>query len=820
MNRRLCVLAVLPVILGTVHAASDIPPLDISVHLEGQGTEHLTANGSDLVCDGGRWQFDWAGKVPGESADAQALLSGDAMYYTSNEHAGWTQRPSLRGVDVDCSAPEPSGQGRSRAFRGQIQPGRQPGVDVQMSMASANPYLSFSAHDVATCTVEMTTGSAIELPVDLMLSLGSAVLPSTNRFTPALALTREEVEQGFDKTWQVSSDYFLPSAAQCAGQRMTGAIRVRFKVGADDPEINFDGCLNLARGEKRTVFAQGKPSGGSYRFAATPGSMMRISHAGATSNQADVVGASPGRGEFTATYARRGKKADKTVTASVVEVSRLGDGSGEIEMGLMDAEGRPVSKPLRIPIGSDPPEAGDLLIFKADKPDLLSIATGRSDVTVQAVAPGTAEIRAQTLCGTPLGPSLKVHVVRCDKATRDALERRKNSLKERTQAILRQVADILNDDEFNRVEKEIKDDTYNLWIKASESIVGTLSLGQGQRLKSMETAVKAGRASEYAIKKTVWLADRTKGIEAAGQIYDIYDTSMDVMEGMEAATNLKQGHSTGAEAYDGMAKGALAALAFLIDNEAVGLGKSYAEAAMAAEKMGQNLGTMLGAADRLADLDVQHANVLWEAERVGRFIKRCDAKSDQPEARKPGKRKSRTKEPRQQADEQPVEATPAETTSESPPKDEIIDRKPSGPRRMSLPMCAAAKPSRGMGSSIGDGRLDATGGSAALTPKTLSQTLRVEKQEMDALANRLRERAATARGIGQWATAMRAALAQDAQALRPQLPALRQQLEQAILNNANAGDATLDDMESLQSCAQALPERTIDLKSLKWHFGP
>jgi len=686
-------------------------------------------------------------------------------------------------------------------------------------MTATNPSLSFSAHDAAVCSVNLPQGPAIDLPVDLMVSSGAASLPATNTFTPALRLTREEVERGFDKTWQVSSDNFLLGAAQCAGQRMIGEIRVRFKVGADDPQINFDACLNLARGERRTVFTQSQPMGGRYFFESNPGSLMRVSHAGPASSQADIFGTSPGRGQFTASYTRNGKRADKTVSASVVDVLQIGNG-GEVEIGLMDTEGRSVSKPLRIPFSSNPSQAGDLLVFKADK--LLSVATGRADVTVQAVAPGTTELRAETLCGTPLGPSLKIRIVQCDKATREALERRKSSLKERTQSILRQVADILNDDEFNRVEKEIKDDTYNLWIKASESIVGTLSLGQGQRLKSMEAAVKAGRASEKAVKKTMWLANRTKAIEATGQVYDIYDTAMDMLEGIEAATNLDQGHSTRAESYDGIAKGALATLAYLADNEALGLGKSYAEAAKAAEKMGQNMGTMWGAAERLADLDAQHANVLYEAERVGRFIKRCDGKPVPSDPSTIEKRKARNKTPHQEHEVSTVEAPLEEAPSAATPENEnidpkTIDPKPSRPKHMTLPMCAAVKTSAVM---KGDGKQGSGVGYADVTPKDLASILLQEKQAMDGLANRLHTRAATTHGMAEWGIAMRTALVQDKQTLRSQLPALRRRLEQAILDNAHAGDATLEDMELMQSCANTFPDRAIDFKSLKWYFGP
>jgi hypothetical protein len=53
-------------------------------------------------------------------------------------------------------------------------------------------------------------------------------------------------------------------------------------------------------------------------------------------------------------------------------------------------------------------------------------------------------------------PIQTVKVVTCDLATREALERRKRSARERNDAISRRVTDLLTDDEFLRVERDLE----------------------------------------------------------------------------------------------------------------------------------------------------------------------------------------------------------------------------------------------------------------------------------------------------------------------------------------------------------------------------
>lgn len=794
MGRSAAVLMLILLPAGAGGAAPATPPMQVRVHLEGHGTGHLTGEGADLQCSGGDWRFDWAGWVPGETASAAGLLAGDGMFYTGDGRSGWINPPSLSGSGIECMAADAEGRHTIRALKGTVAAGSHPQIDVQVSLEASNQYLSVASSDVARCRVRHLDNAVMELGADVGLYSSPMMGASQAHFTPPFTLTRQELEQGFNKTWKVSSDRLSPSY-NCMGTEMSGEVQIRYKRGAG-PEIAFDACLNLARGESRIVSAQGTPAGGTYAFVSGPGTLMQVAHRSPSSSEARITAGEPGRGNFTASYRLDGKDASKTVPASVVDVASIGDGS-DIEMGLMDAEGRMASTPVKIPFTSEPPQAGDLLIFKTDKPNLLSVATGRADVTLQAVAPGIAELRAETLCGTPLGPRLKVRIVPCDKTTREELEKRKRSLRERSQSILRQVNDILNDNEFARVEKEIKDDIVNLAIKAGESIIGTLSLGQEKRLKIMEGVIKKGGVTPKFLSTTVWLGDRSHAISLASKVYDYYDTSMDVLEGVETAIKLNDGKIQKAEAYDGIAKGTLAALAKLIDNDALSLGKSYGEAAMAAEKMGQNLGTMLGAADRLADLDTQHANILWESERVGRFINRCQGKSEPAPAQEPKPRRH-SKKPQQEtapATDSPI----AQVQTDVGQADEVVDPVAHGGQvKAHMPVCQIKDTS----------------------PQGIARSLRDDLRGMRAMAARMRERAGLAAKPASWLQRVKDAMQGGPAVLKQKLPTLRQDLAQMVLDMASAGDDTAYDVEALKRCEVSMLQLGIDIRKVQWRFGP
>jgi hypothetical protein len=653
--------------------AAAVPPLEVSVSLRGEGVEHLMTPGTKMDCSGGTWAFDWAGHVPGETASSAALLAGDGMFFTPDARAGWLRPPVLQGPGIRCTRPDDATGRPVLAFEGRLARPPEAGVDLQVSMESTNPYLSIAVSDAAMCRVVSPPSPGVELPVPLNLRSGEQAGPGTTRFHRPVSFTKEELDRGFSKTWQVSAQGFAVGASQCMGQNMQGEVTLRWKAVADDPQIDFGACLHLAQGDSRAVEARGTPPGGSFQFGASPPSLQGASPAGGPSGQARVSAQAPGRGEFTARYMAAGRSASKTVPASVVAVQGF-DTPQILEIGLMDADGKP-------------------------RP--------------------------------------------CDLATREALERRKRSARERNDAISRRVTELLTDDEFLRVEREIEDDTKNLAIKAGESIVGTLALGQGQRLSAV-----GERLGKRGLKRAV-----LRG-------------AMDPLEGYEALQQLRAGDRSVADAFDSLAKGALALAAKIINHDAIGLGKSYGEAILAAQKMGRNLGVLAGVADQLADLDLQHDDVRLEWEHVAGLLRRCDAQVDRREVE--------------------LIAPPAGP------------QPPARPVRVGLPLCLAA---------------DAA-------PTAVAASLRDARSANEAYLQRLQQRLAVAEGPARWAEALRAAVAEGPAAVRERAPALRQQLNQAILDLAADGGATVEQLERTERCPGELPLRAVDLRKIEWRLGP
>lgn len=476
-----------------------IPPINVSLTLRGKGLEHLTAPGREMVCTGGDWTFDWSGPVPGETASATALLRGDGMFVTKDELIGWNSPPRLEGQGIRCTVPDGLTGQPTLAFEGRLTPNVAVSVNVQVSMTEGNSYVVLAVDDAANCRVQLQQGQAFDWSVPLNINSNAGVGAGISRFNSPVQFTRDEIEKGFTKTWQVSAENFMVGASQCMGQNMQGDLTLRYKSAPNDPKVELDACLHLASGEKRIASALGAPEGGAYRFVSAPSSLLGITSSNAT-NQASVSAQTNGRGEFTVSYLVDGKSASKTVPASVVQLLRF-DAPEMIELSLIDADGRN-KQPYKVPFVSVPVASGDLLQFKGFDPKFLSLATGASELTLQGVRPGITSLQAETLCGTAVGPRLGVKVVTCDKDSRETLERRKRGVKERNDTISRRVQELLSDPEFVRVEREIKDDVINLAFKSGSTIVGALTMAQGGQIKAAE-----GRLSQLSPQQLKWLTE-------------------------------------------------------------------------------------------------------------------------------------------------------------------------------------------------------------------------------------------------------------------------------------------------------------------------
>ncbi|MDF2180352.1 hypothetical protein P2G88_19005 [Aliiglaciecola sp. CAU 1673] len=590
--------------------SSEQDALHVTLSLAGSGTEHLQNGQPDWQCSGGDWQYRWSGKVQGETNNAERLYNGDGMFY--NEADARSGQASLSASALTCQSK--LDQQWTEVQRGQLQADIPRMAEVQASFANGNPFFSFQAGQLATCSVQSEFFPSMELPVALGLSTGQGTL----QLSPAFQVSLEELQQGFNKTWRLRADQTLFSGYACAGQQIEGTLQLRFKQ-AETLSVKMAQCTDLALGQQIQAVAQGEPDGGSYEFNSTLGKGLSFSPQKSRDGKTTVTGSEPGRGNLRVTYQLDGERAEWSQPATVVSLQSVAQ--TELELGLIDAQGKPEA-PTNVAFSTLPANAGDLLKWQVADSTLLSLAPGSNNLTLQGVKPGKTKVEAHTLCDESLNRSIDVTIRMCRLETEATLERRRERLKDRNNAISQQVQELLNDEEFERVDKEIKDDTINLAIKAGESIIGTLSLAQQQKLKVMQQNLAQGTVSEQTFRTVESLAQRQEAIELGTKVYEYYDTAMDVMEGYEAARELYHDRTSREEAYDSIAKGSLAALAF-VSPEAAGLGKSYAEAIMAAEKMGQNLGTMWGVSERIEDLLVQFRQVEIEWENTARLLKRC-----------------------------------------------------------------------------------------------------------------------------------------------------------------------------------------------------
>jgi hypothetical protein len=124
--------------------------------------------------------------------------------------------------------------------------------------------------------------------------------------------------------------------------------------------------------------------------------------------------------------------------------------------------------------------------------------------------------------------------------------------------------------------------------------------------------------------------------------------------------------------------------------------------------------------------------------------------------------------------------------------------RPPASVRVGLPLCLAADP----------------------TPAAVAASLRDARSANEAYLQRLQQRRSVAEGPARWAEALRAAVAEGPAAVRERAPALRQQLDQAILDLAADGGATVEHLERTERCPAELPLRAVDLRRIEWSLGP
>lgn len=607
---------------------SPTEPMDVVLSVRGAPVE---AEG----CIGGDWNLDWRGQLPAEGSGINDLLISYSSFDTTHEE-DWQGPPvSLSVKPVTCR--DDKGNvvvsstmgGGERLVRGVIA--------LKNDPVSRAPFFYLDVNDAGTCRINFsgTTQEITEYP----LGLRSTEMMG---LTPAFQINAAELREGFEKRYRISGGV-LPLSPFCLGHQIErGELTLRYKRRDETPRLLLAGCVNLSKGATTTVTATATPAGGELRLDSTPGGMLSIQ---AQALSARVTGATPGLGELKGTYTYQGRSATATLPASSVELVSVNSGQPLPVMGYYGIDGKPNSKVYSIPVATQPAGAGDLLVFTADNDAIVSVVSGSRNLSIQPVKEGRTLIQARTLCGEPVGPPLEIEIRTCDLEVHRELTEMKERAVRREREIAKRITQITGSDEFQRAGKEIAEHTATLAIKTGELIAATLTGAQA-------AAVKNGTAVVGSVKQ----------IEAATGIWDTAGIVNDANAG-----NINSAAASAAV----LASGKWYASAL----------KAAIEAGLAAEDVGRDLGTLVGAVEQLEMLTAQHDDSIRQVFDLTRRLNICEKLPPPPPL--PPKKEPRPQPPQTppQPDlpdpvDIPVEELPSEPQQQPEPDDPLP---PGGP---------------------------------------------------------------------------------------------------------------------------------------------
>ena len=613
-------------------ASQEPEPIYVQLELNGEpvGGEN---------CEGGDWQLHWRGAVAAEAGPLEDLLISYTAFDTSHQH----QRPiapiSFRASPVNC-------RNSNGAVELQARVTPNPSRDLQFTLSLAqnpamnSPGLVFGVQDIGSCHIQSPSLNYVHQPI--MASINSAIY---NPISPPLDITLEDLQKGFNKTFHFSG-MVVGVAPLCMGAMLSqGSLQLRYKANEQDPRVTLDACLHLAKGERREVNALGSPEGGRYEFSAQPAALYRINAQG---NSAAITGEQPGQGSLKVDYHYQGKTASAQVQGSVVELIAINGGQPLPKLGLFDVDGKAIQTLYSFPLQLNP--ADGLVQFTLEQDSLASVINSSSQVQIQPVKTGKTLLQAKTLCGTNIGEPVAVEIVRCGNEVEEQLRQQQTQTKQQLDHIVKRITGVTGESEFNRAADQIGDTTKDMAIKLGETIIGTLSFGEGEQIK-------------FAAKNGIHLSQQVivnaKQLEVAGTLWDSYNALGDARAAFDNPGDL-----------NAQAKFAVGAAVLVAQKSAISLGKTYGEAYLAAQKFGQDLGILVGAAEQLANLEPQQDQLIKKYIAISDRLKFCAATPIQePPAQIPPPTKPDTDEP-------PPEQIPETPEVDEPPVDQPSGEEP------------------------------------------------------------------------------------------------------------------------------------------------
>lgn len=659
-------LALAALLAGGTAQAVDIEPLHVDLRLEGMPFE-------GEGCEGGDWTLTWQGELAGETNNISDLLISYSSFDSTHESEPDLPAPRIQVKPITCRDKDgnislrATMSGAADDVRGVVALKQDPGIP--------SPFFDFSVGNTGSCRI---TSQTFNQTLENTLMQVRAPLLAT--LVPELNITREELQKGFTRRFSIEGQ-LLTSSPLCMGTPLKrGEVTLSYKSNDKQPSIGLSGCAHLPRNVSTTVTAKVDPPGGSLKFTADPAATFGLQPQGTS---VTVTGNAPGRATLKGEYTYNGKTATATLAGSSVELVSVNSGQALPKLGLLGVDGKPTSRVYTFPFQSNPGEAGDLLIFKAENEALASVIAQRSSVGIQPVREGRTRIQARTTCGHPVGSPFEVEIVTCDDDVRSELQRRQDELTRREKEIVKRITQLTADPEFQRAATEIKDNTINLAVKTSELIAATLTGSQA-------TAVRNGTASGLSLTQ----------IETAQNLWSV-------------AGIINDGASGNANSA------IVSTYALYLNSWSASALKAAIEAGLASQQLAQDLGTLAGVVEQLEDLEPRHDAIRRELYDVVRRANQCD-KLPPPPPLPPRKDPLPPKPPRPQPTPRPV-PPPVEIPPEVPPPPTSEPTPPTPPPVEQPPIIDPPNP-------VGGAALCVRRADEAMTTSSLQEVIRAANE--------------------------------------------------------------------------------------------
>jgi hypothetical protein len=656
------------------------------------------------------------------------------------------------------------------------------GVNRETGESGRTQFVAFDSFELGYIHCSDVVTEPMAIIMDAFMGPGTLV--------PPLALTEEDFEQGFNRTYQLverkgeenSAPVPFSSGHDC-DYRVNGTLTLSYKQDTEKPKVEIAGCAHLLLGGSDQLTATGTPSGGRYRWTGEPSAVLNVS---GTESSTDVKAGEPGHATVRVEYeARNGKKAEATLSGSVVQLTSVNGGAAIPTIYLYDEEGH-ARQATAVPIAQAPPD-GELLFFAAADLSVATVENTGSSLTITGKHEGTTTAQAETKCGEKTGPVLALNVANCSPETIAKLRERSNEVKSKLNESASRVNKVLNSKDYSESVEEIDDDAKDVVIKSAGmlSVIGGVA---GQAVEAVETAGHIVAAGADA-----WEVSRTDLNEVTAIKY--------------AVTVLAPGSA-----------GTIMTIEYV---QSIG-------------KLVKHARTLAEIGDKLTNEQIAQNRLSWEFEHINALIEKCKKGSEggQPSGKEPAEPKPKVEPPagkkggdKPKPGEPPTPTEPGEPSTPTepgeptepggtePPKKPPIEKPPEPPAKpgggtVGLPIDCGCKEA-----STAAWRNEETGLAAIAASLGLLQAC-AENYE-----NELKSFQADSAGMTQTRSAIETALDTPGEKGFKQFSAAVPGLEAAAKSWEGLSKAATEFSNTLEGCDKKLPEATALIKKAGQTLG-